>query len=183
MNKFQIGDTAYYAKAGRYETQTTCPDCDGTRRIRLILANNEQVSIDCGGCARGYEGSHGTISEYKFKAEIESFVIGGVNICTEKTQYSTDRSGGHWYTFDEKDVFITRKEAEDRCKELIEEAVTEERNRLLRKEKDTRSWAWNASYHRKQIKQAQKDLTYHTAKLNVAAFKAQKATPAKQEGR
>jgi len=47
-----------------------------------------------------------------------------------------------------------------------------EREKIATKEKDTRTWAWNASYHRRQIKDAKRQLEYHTAKLNVASLKA-----------
>lgn len=165
---FNIGDTVWFARAGQFETQITCPDCNGSRRIRLILANDEQVSIDCGGCARGDKGSFGTITEYKFKAHVESFVIGGIETSPQETRYSTDRSSGAYYTHDGKDVFATQEEASERCKQLIKEATDRERDRLLKKEKDTRTWAWNASYHRRNIKEAEKQLNYHRAKLAIA---------------
>jgi hypothetical protein len=169
---FKIGDTVWFARAGQHETQITCPDCAGTRRIRLILANDEQVSIDCGGCSRGYEGPCGTITEYKFKAEVESFVVGGMEVKTEGVRYYTDTSSGAYYVHEDKDCFVNKEDAVERCKQLIKEAVDRERDRLLKKERDTRSWAWNASYHRRCIKDAQKQLDYHTAKLNVAQAKA-----------
>ena len=83
--KFKIGDTCWYARAGQHENQITCPDCNGTRRIRMILENDEQVSIDCGGCSRGYLGSLGTITEYGFKAVVRSATIDGVQETREKT--------------------------------------------------------------------------------------------------
>ena len=39
---------------------------------------------------------------------------------------------------------------------------------MKRKEKDTKTWAWNVHYHRKEIREAQKRIEYHTSKLNVA---------------
>ena len=48
--------------------------------------------------------------------------------------------------------------------------MEEEKEELLvtSEYKDTRSWAWNATYHRGCIRQAEKDLEYHRAKLAVA---------------
>lgn len=167
---FKIGDKVWYARAGRYETQILCPDCEGSRRVRVIFANNEETSIDCGGCSRGYEGSSGTITEYKFKADVHQTTIDGVDQYRNKTTYKVNGNEymNCYYSFDEKDIFGTEEEAVKRCQELIKEEVDIERDRLLRKEKDSKTWAWNASYHRKNIKNAERDLAYHRAKLAIA---------------
>jgi len=170
--KFKIGDKCWYARAGQEEIKTTCPDCDGTRRIRMILANDEQISIDCGGCGLGYMGATGTITEYKFKAFVINAAIDGIEETRENTKYRVSSFTGGYYSFDEKDVFLTEEEAVERCKLLVKEAEDAEKERLLRKEKDTKSWAWNASYHRRCIKDAEKNLSYHKSKLSVASAKA-----------
>lgn len=51
-------------------------------------------------------------------------------------------------------------------------ADTAERARILGKEKGGRSWAWNATHHRREIKTAQERIAYHTSKLAVAALNA-----------
>jgi hypothetical protein len=171
---FKIGDTVWFARAGQSATQIKCPDCDGTRRIRLIFANDEQVSIDCAGCSRGYEGPYGTITEYKFKANVVKTKIDGVDQDRNKITYKVNGNEemNSYYSFDSVDIFGTEEEAVQRCQILIKEAVDRERDRLLRKEKDTKSWASNASYHRRCIKDIEKQLAYHKGKLNVAAVKA-----------
>lgn len=172
MTKFKIGDMVWFARADKNGVQIECPDCAGTRRIRLILANDEQVSIDCGGCMLGYKGCSGTVTEYKFKADVRQGIIGGVEETREKITYRIDQAEGCYYSFDSNDLFENREDAIKRCQELIDKEIESEKERLLRKEKDTRSWAWNASYHRKRIKEAEKEIVYHTGKLNVAKFKA-----------
>ena len=40
------------------------------------------------------------------------------------------------------------------------------------KEKPARSWAWHVTYHRREIKRAERDLEYHTRALGIAKEKA-----------
>lgn len=180
--KFKIGDTAWFARANKNGVKVECPDCAGTRRIRLILANDEQISIDCGGCSRGYEGCSGTVTEYKFKADVRQGIITGLEETKEKTTYRIGQSEGWGYSFDSNDLFDNEEDALKRCHELIAKEVEQEKDRLLRKEKDTRTWTWNASYHRRNIREAEKQILYHTAKLNVAKFKAKEIIPDPLEG-
>jgi hypothetical protein len=69
-------------------------------------------------------------------------------------------------------VYVTEAEARVRADQMALEADEEERAKISKKEKDQRSWAWNASYHRKQIKEHERQLGYHRAKLAHAAIKA-----------
>jgi hypothetical protein len=74
----------------------------------------------------------------------------------------------------EKDLFETEAEAMVAAEAMAAEYDEEERKKILTREKDGKSWAWNATYHRRCIKQAEKDLDYHTRKLKVANLKAKK---------
>ena len=60
----------------------------------------------------------------------------------------------------------------DLNEELCKKHRQEELNCLNNlKEQQHRSWAWNATYHRKCLKEALRQVEYHTAKLNVAETK------------
>jgi len=82
------------------------------------------------------------------------------------------------YHADQDCMCDTKEEAEAKALELAEKHNQEELDRIYRKEKHNRTWAWNAHYHRDCIKRAEKDLLYHTAKLNVAKARAKNATVA-----
>ena len=73
---------------------------------------------------------------------------------------------------DEDKVFLTESEAQTRADLMAAEYDAEERERIFKKEKDQRSWAWNASYHRKEIKEAERRIEHHKKKLAHAALKA-----------
>ena len=69
-------------------------------------------------------------------------------------------------------IFETKKEAIDYAQSLIEVRNAEEDKRMRGKEKDHRSWAWNAHYHRKEIRDYKKRIEYHEKKLAIASVKA-----------
>lgn len=55
---------------------------------------------------------------------------------------------------------------------MAAEADAEELRRIAEKEKPTRTWSWNATYHRKEIKRCEESIARHRAKLSVASLKA-----------
>lgn len=172
MAQFQIGDTAYHARAGSRQIWITCPECLGSGRLRVILGDNSEVSIECVCCERGYEGSPGKIQTYDFVSKVEIVIIYGIESSLVngalRTQYKFDGC----YSTEQENLFLTKGEAEDRADALAAEHILEEAKRIGYKEKQHKTWAWNASYHRREIARAQKNIEHHTAKLNVAAKNA-----------
>jgi hypothetical protein len=167
MTKFNIGDTIYQSKAGQHQIWITCPECCGTGRLRVILGDESEVSIACECCKRGYEGSPGKVSTYKFLAETSESVITGIESrLSNGTLYTRYAIG--CYSTEEENVFATEAEAQNRAKECVREHVIEETKRLAYKEKQTQTWAWNVSYWRKQIRHGQQQIESATARLNIA---------------
>jgi hypothetical protein len=163
MTKFNIGDTAYRAHAGQEQIWITCPECLGSGRLHVIMGDDSEVSIHCVCCERGYEGSPGKIQTYKFMGEARVGIITAVEMREGKLKYSL--SGWSEYN---GNIFATREEALERSKTLVLEHDAEEIKRLGYKEKQNKTWAWNVTYHRREIREAQRRIEYHTGKLNVA---------------
>lgn len=161
--KFQIGDTIWFASTGTREKRIVCPDCEGSRYIRVILADDIDRTIDCNCCERGWEGSRGTLYGYEHFAEAALGVIKGAAINSEGEEVY---SGDGFY--EKEEVFATKEEADEVAEILALERTESEEKRMRAKEKEERTWAWNVTYHRRAIKQAEKDLAYHSAKLDVA---------------
>lgn len=172
--KFHIGDKVWRATFDASENYVTCPDCGGTGRIRVIMHDDTEVSIGCQACTYGFHQPSGKIKAYDRQARAVPGKITGVDIAINKIEYRID--GGWICTTD--NVFASEEEALIRAAELAAEFDDAERKRIGLKEKDTRSWAWNASYHRRRIKEARRQIEYHTSKLNVAALKAKERTDA-----
>lgn len=167
--KYEIGQQLWWPRPGTKPTSVECPHCGGTGRLRVTFHDETTVSVDCQNCSLGYEPPTGRITVYERSPEAQLVEVRGFEVHGDGTvEYRTSGS----YVVKEGDLFETREEALARCVERNAEMEREELAKIATKEKDTRSWAWNASYHRNQIKRAQQQIDYHTRKLNVANLKA-----------
>lgn len=166
--KYNIGDKVYHATFKKHTgVYVECPDCGGTGRMRCIFHDETIVSIVCGSCSPGYDPPTGKILVYNSIESVDLLIITGIEVEADKpTRYKADH-----YILDEDHLFNTKDEALVKAKEMHDAHVEMEKDKIYKKEKDTRSWAWNASYHRGLIKRAEKDIIYHTSKLNVANLK------------
>ena len=174
--KYDIGQQIYHATWDTRTGHVTCPDCGGTGRLRVTFHDDTTVSIDCRNCSSGYNRPSGQVQIYERLARAELCTITGCEIEGTKVEWRLDTH----YRVNEDDLFTDYDECLAYARIKAEAADKAELEKVNRKEKDTRTWAWNASYHRKCIKDAQKQLDYHTSKLNVAALKAKEdkgATP------
>ena len=165
---FKMGDKVWYANAGVVEKSVICPECFGKLYLTVILGDDSKVTIDCAGCSRGMQPSTGRISYYEWKVDVKEVTVERIEIKQDGVTY------GFWnhYCADNDKIFSTKEEAEKRALELVEEHNKEELEKIYRKEKNNRTWSWNAYYHRDCIRRAEKDLIYHNAKLNAAKLKA-----------
>lgn len=170
--KYAIGDTAWYGTFDSEQTFIRCPDCGGSGRLRVTFHDETQVSIPCSNCAIGFEEPSGHVVMYARAPRAQCVTILGVSISQEGVKYRTDRS----YEIAESALFDTKAEAFDAARVLAQEHDDEERRRIFTKEKGTRTWAWNASYHRRCIKEAQRLIEHHTKKLSAANLHARQET-------
>lgn len=153
-------------------TSVTCPDCGGTGRLRVTFHDETQVSIGCSNCAPGYNPPTGQVTVYQNAAKARQAVITGMEMDGGKTRWHVDGTNGSYRIVDDADTFDNEAAALAWAEQKAAAYIQKQHDRIFTKEKDTRTWAWNASYHRKCIKQAQAEIERHTAKLNVAAIKA-----------
>lgn len=160
---FNIGDTVYRARAGQEQVWITCPECLGSSRLRVIMGDNTEVSIACVCCERGYEGSPGKIQTYQFVAKTTKETITGIEVRDEKIRYSVNG-----WTIEESDMFITEIGALTRAAAMVQEHEAEEIKRLKYKEKNTKTWAWNVSYWRGEIRRSKETIARCEARLAVA---------------
>lgn len=168
MSLYKIGDTVWYASAGMRDKWVTCPDCLGKRFLTVTLGDDSQVTIDCTGCSAGCDPPRGMVKTYAYEATVRSVEICGmeshIREGKEQTRYYFDGC----YLADEDQFSGTKEGAEDRAVELATDHQREEESRFALKHKDTRSWGWNATYHRGQVKSLERQLEYHRAKLAAA---------------
>lgn len=172
--RFEIGQQVYRATWEAREAHVFCPDCGGTGRLRVTFHDETQVSIECRNCAAGYDPPTGYVRVYDRQPRALLSTITGVEIQGTETRWRTSES----YIVDDDKLFLDEESALAKAKEIAAEHDRADREKVFQKEKDTRTWAWNATYHRRCIKDAQRQIEYHSAKLAVAVVKAKETKAA-----
>jgi hypothetical protein len=173
---FKIGDKVFKGFYGRKERWVKCPDCFGSKRVKVVLGDDTEVSIECGGCyPGGFDPSLGIIRQYDYVTEAREHTVTGVNLRADVVSYELDNFGGSYYTATDQEVFATKDEAQAAAEEQRAHHEAEENRRLMAKTKDHKSWAWNATYHRRCAANAAKELAYHQEKARVCAAKSKEA--------
>lgn len=176
--RFEIGDEVWWAAWESSEDRLTCPDCCGEGRIRCIMGDGTEVSVECETCRCGYEPSRGYVTVYTRKPMAIPTTIVGMSIEGDKIEWRTEAS----YIVEDERLFRTEDDAREKANEIAAEADRAERERIAHKEKPTHSWAWNATYHRREIRDAERKIEYHRSKLEVANLKARQERRAKNAG-
>jgi hypothetical protein len=173
--RFKIGDIVWLAQYRTTERYVECSHCAGTGRIRVIFADDVEASIDCQNCAPGFDPPTGKVRVYDPHPHAQRSVVTGFTISGDGIEWQID--GPFYRTCEDEDVFATEEEALARAQVLSADAAKRSEEAVYQKEKNTRSWAWNASYHRNEIKRAKQQIEYHTKKLAVASLKAKEKVP------
>jgi len=162
-----IGDTVWVARIKLKDYRIICPDCLGTKAVTLILENGERHILECKICCPGgYDGPRGYIIKTQYTPDVQLQEIVGIEITSEKTIY-------RFHDWSTDKVFESRDEAIVEANRLREELETDAMQRFIfEKENAKRTWAWNYSYYKQQIRDAKQTLAYAEARLNVCKQKA-----------
>ena len=172
MKTYNIGDKVWYAGRKNTLERVTCPECFGKKYLTVILGDDSKVTIDCAGCASGYDPPKGYVEYYKQTYDVRQITIDGVEMDRKSIQYKYDDFGSHCRIAYNIELFDTKEAAEIRAKELAEEHNKQELERIHRKEKNNRAWAWHIHYYRRMIRDAKETIERAEKKLNVARSKA-----------
>lgn len=166
--KFKIGDTVWYAQMKCVPRSVKCPECFGLRYLTVILGDQSEVTIECAGCASGYNPSKGYVDYNAWEPSTIPVTIKGMDVRENETTYWFQEG----YGTSKDAIFENRDSAEIRSLELADEHNQEEIAKIHRKEKNNRTWSWHVHYHRDCIRRAEKEIAYHSSKLEVAKLKA-----------
>ena len=168
--RFNIGDTVWVASYDTEVRTEECPDCGGTGRLRVTFHDETTVSIGCAHCSVGYENPTGRVRRLVGLPKTMAVVISGYRIEDGEAWWKV--GGPHvWHCYPDDDVFANKEVAEARAAIKAAEVEMQEKRKLELREKPSRTWAWNAFYHRNEIKRLEKELERHKAKLAVADLK------------
>ena len=166
---FNLEDRVWHASRTNVEERVVCPECFGKKYLTVILGDDSQVTIDCAGCASGYDPPKGYVTYRKQDVDVSQVTIDRVEINPDYVEYGFDRVGYGIRIAKDTEIFATKEEAEIRAKELAEEWNQVQLDRIHQKKKNDRTWAWHVHDYRKQIREAEKTIEYATAKLDAAA--------------
>ena len=166
--QFNAGDVVYAAILEQREEYIPCPDCFGTKCLRVILGDNTEHVIDCAGCNQGgYSRPSGLIRIYRYTGGAKRITISGTTISAAGCEY---RSGCDNYQA--ADLFPAEADALARAAVLVKNYEAPQLDKLRQKEKLAYSWAWHVHYHRRQIRDAKKTIARSEAMLAVAREKS-----------
>ena len=167
--KYKIGDSLYLATFNSESDYIICPECGGTKILRVILWDGTEHTIDCQGCSSGYNPPTGYVRVYKRIPKVEIIVISGMEInLGEPIEYRVSLSSCSTRILKEDELFLSKEGAEIKAVELVKEIEAQDKARIEQKEKPTRSWAWHVHYYRGQIRDAEATINRATDKLNAA---------------
>ena len=178
--KYNVGDEVWCPTTGHEQKFVECNHCAGSGVVKVIFGDGEEASINCQNCStdRWTNYSPGKISYNSAFARAEKMIVVGAEIRDNKIEYMVKSQeqinsmySGH-YRFESTKLYDKKEDAETSAAALAEERTLKKLDDINNKVKDYKSWAWNASYHRRCIKEAQEKIDYHTAKLRVASVKA-----------
>lgn len=166
--QFDIGDVVYAAILKNDDECLPCPDCFGTKCLRVILGDGTEHTIDCAGCSDGsYGRSSGLIRISRYSAGAKRITISGIEVSATSCAY---RSG--YDNYQAANLFRDEADALARAAVLVKDYKAQQLGTLRRKEKLARSWAWHVHYHRSQIRNAKKTIARSEAMLAVASEKS-----------
>lgn len=172
MPKYKIGDRLWLARYGSTEVKKPCPICFGKKTVVLILGNDEQASLPCQMCVRGYSDLEGFIIESEYRAETKIIAVERLESQTDANGEITRYISGN-YVFDEDHLFENRKDAEVKSLELKEQAEKDQMTRTeLVKANIRKSFSWNAGYHIAAAKKSREQAEYHERSAKVCKARA-----------
>ena len=160
--KYKVGDFVYVARAGRKEFYKTCDVCFGKKQVVVTLGNDDRVTIPCSYCGAGFADPAGKIRDCEWGVEVKLEKITQVRVSQTDIEEKIEYQSESW-CLHEENIFDTREEADARCIAIFEEHKREQETRsdLIKKDK-MKSFAWNAGYHLRAVKDAQKQIEYHS---------------------
>lgn len=163
--KYEIGQTVYWVESScNYMKSVPCPICFGHRRVEIILGNKEVQPIECGYCAKGYQGPTGKATIWEPQSTIYEGEITGI----KKNDF------GKWeYIIGRRDVgeldlYTSKKDAQPKRDMMLEtekeKAEAWFKDSFVRAKKNQ---VWSVGYHREQIKHHKKSIEWHKMRLQM----------------
>jgi hypothetical protein len=181
--KYNIGDIVWCGEWKSYEKWEKCPDCGGTKTLRVTLFDDTEYVIPCETCKHGYEGPYGVVKHYAYSTIARELVVQGMELgcfSDEKDiwQYKLGLEGSCYRQVPENELFMDEQSALNFALAKGRQMEIAEAARVFLKDKPSHTWAWHVTYHRREIKEAQRRLDYSLRALGIAKEKSKEKNDA-----
>jgi hypothetical protein len=152
--------TLWHAAYGATEEWLICPECMGTKEVKLTLANGEEYMLDCRCCQSGYDPPLGRIRRHIYDFRPTPFVARRWGTDGDKFWFSeSDPTSPCWTRTNEEDLFTDETLCRARCEaknaELSQQQAEQGLRNLMSKRKDL---AWSVHYWRSQLADRRRDV-------------------------
>jgi hypothetical protein len=166
---FNIGETVYWIGNGYAEEMIQCPECLGTKTIKMVQANGKEFQIDCAGCSVGFERSTGQVKRGVWNHRPTLFTPRRVEISGAEVRYSeADPTANCYSCVNAKELFRLEAECLVACDKANEEKAEALRgNEIARLKSKKRDMAWSVHYWQSVISNLERDLENARARLGV----------------
>ena len=164
---FALGVTVWHAAHYLECSWVECPECLGTRKLKVTLANGEEYELECRGCQDGYEPARGKIKRTRYRCKPLPFTPQRFRIEGDDIWYSESSPEANAYSnTPSADLFVDRDACVVRCDErnaeLNKQESARELQNLMHKRKD---YAWSVHYWRGQLADKRKEIERIEARL------------------
>ncbi|HAM41668.1 MAG TPA: hypothetical protein DCP69_10115 [Candidatus Omnitrophica bacterium] len=160
---FRVGDVLWMPLAESRQVTIPCPICAGKRVVRVELGDGDLVTVDCDGCGLGFSGPQGTITEREHDPKVERFEIAEpVSLYGGEWQVRSTTGAEH----ELKDLYPTEAEAFAVAAKRSAQQTEHNMMSRARRKKGLSKTAWTVRYHRERIRDAERELAWHRARLH-----------------
>lgn len=176
---FAIGTILWWTGNGYHSKTITCPECCGTKLVKLTLGNGEQYEIDCGGCWVGCDPPRGFIEINYTKYEPRHFECVSVEAAGADGFRYRDHFGN---SVKVADLFTDENACAAECVRMNErhEIYSLDGQIRNRSESARKKCAWSVHYWRRQRADLVKQIARIDERLRaIAALRA--PAPARKE--
>ena len=161
---FSIGETFWRPVLTPQQLTVPCPVCSGEKVVTVIIGQDERLMVECDACGLGYEHPRGVIEEWVSDPGAAEFVIEAVEsfMRGEWTVRSTTKERHSFAS-------LCRTESEALAVSVAACATQAEENMRRRQHHRGRvsKATWSVQYHRAMIKDLERQLAWHRAKIDA----------------
>ena len=173
---FELGVQIWWVGHGHQEKWITCPECVGSKKLRVIQGNGQEFEIDCAACTLGYEPPSGKIKQIVYRhvptpytpRRVIGFEANGIVNYTDAPEGATCYSYIH-----SNDMFQNETDCLVACEQRnVEREKWQAENLLSNLKSKKRDLAWSVHYWGRKLRDLERDLELTRTRLTECKDRA-----------